>query len=85
MVALSIFLNGFTLDSDDLPLLYKSSQKLTSEFTVKYSSAGNNLPRIEKLTQNFFFFFIFRQDNLVSFFAFSPTFFGFIFSNWQRT
>lgn len=57
MVALSIFLNGFTLDSDDLPLLYKSSQKLTSEFTVKYSSAGNNLPRIEKLTQNFFFFF----------------------------
>lgn len=85
MVALSIFLNGFTLDSDDLPLLYKSSQKLTSEFTVKYSSAGNNLPRIEKLTQNFFFFFIFRQDNLVSFLAFPTTFFGLILPNGQRT
>lgn len=50
MVALSIFLNGFTLDSYDLPLLYKSSQKLTLEFMLKYVSAENNLPLREELT-----------------------------------
>lgn len=64
MVALSIFLNGFTLDSYDLPLLYKSSQKLTFEFMLKYISARNNLPLIEELTQSIFF--LFSQDNLAS-------------------
>lgn len=50
MVALSVFLDGFTLETYDLTLLYKSSQKLTSEFMLKCVSVGNNLPLNEELT-----------------------------------
>lgn len=57
MVALSIFLNGFTLDSYDLPLHYQSSQKLTSEFMLRYVSVGNNLTDVRVNTEGFLFCF----------------------------
>lgn len=52
IVALSVFLNGCSLDSYDLPVLYKSSQKLTFEFMLQYISAENSLPVVEVNTKH---------------------------------
>lgn len=83
----SIFLNEFTLGSDNLPGLYKSSQNLTFESVLIYVSAGNNLLLTEELTQRFFssFFSIISPEKSYFFLTLLTILSGSISPNRQRT